>query len=140
MSFLERVRLLHSSYCACVDNEDFAGLIALFAPHAEIDYGPTLKAQGAKSIDRLFRALRSSCEATSHHTTNTNADSSSLSGMTYVMAWHKFADAPDLVVWGRYLDEFVIKDDELFVSKRTLLVHGSTRPMPFNTLPRITLK
>lgn len=140
MSFLERVRRLHSSYCACVDNEDFDGLVSLFAPDAEINYGPTMKAQGSKSIDRLFRALRTSCEATSHHTTNTTADPSSLSGMTYVMAWHKFADAPDLVVWGRYLDEFVTKDDELLVSKRTLLVHGSTRPMPFNSLPRITLK
>jgi len=139
MPFLERVRLLHSSYCASVDNEDFTELVALFAPDAEIDYGPTLKAQGTKSIDRLFRALRSSCEATSHHTTNTTADPLSLSGMTYVMAWHKFADAPDLKVWGRYLDEFVTKDDELRVSKRTLLVHGSTRPMHFNTLPRIML-
>lgn len=139
MSFLERVQLLHSSYCVSVDNEDFDGLLSLFASDAVIDYGPNMKAQGAESIDRLFRALRSSCKATSHHTTNTIADPLSLSGMTYVMAWHTFADAPDLVVWGRYLDEFIINDEELLVSKRTLLVHGSTRPMPFNALPRIRL-
>lgn len=135
-AFLDRVRRLHSAYCTFVDDANFVGLRSLFASSAEIDYGPTMKASGVDAIDRLFRGLRNSCVATSHHATNIVADPDSMTGTAYVMAWHRFAEDPDLVVWGRYVDDYVWIDGELLVVRRKLMVHGSTRPMPFNTLPR----
>ncbi|MFM8867410.1 MAG: nuclear transport factor 2 family protein [Ilumatobacteraceae bacterium] len=135
-AFLDRVRRLHFEYCTYVDNADFVGLRSLFAPSAVIDYGPTMRACGVDAIDRLFRGLRNSCEATSHHATNIVADLGSMAGTAYVMAWHKFTEDPDLVVWGRYVDDYVSIDGEVRVAQRTLMVHGATRPMPFNTLPR----
>jgi hypothetical protein len=62
-----------------------------------------------------------------------------MTGTAYVMAWHEFREDPDLVVWGRYIDDYDWADGKVLVMRRKLMVHGSTRPMSFNRLVRSSL-
>jgi hypothetical protein len=131
------VERLHRDYCVFVDDCNIDALVGLFATNASINYGPKFHAVGHAEMHPLFTSLRTSCEQTSHHVSNIDVDPSTRTGCAYVMAWHRFAgEQPDLVVYGRYLDEFTIENGTLVIAKRTLHTHGATVPMPFNPLAR----
>lgn len=133
----EQVAQLHRDYCVFVDDCRIDELVGLFSSTAHIDYGPKFSAVGHDAMRTLFTSLRTSCEQTSHHVSNIECDPRNLTGQAYVMAWHRFANGqPDLVVYGRYIDEFVVENGSLVIARRTLRTHGATVPMPFNPLER----
>ena len=133
----EHVAQLHRNYCVFVDDCRIDELVGLFATTAHIDYGPKFSATGHDAMRTLFTSLRTSCEQTSHHVSNIDVDPATLTGCAYVMAWHRFAGGqPDLVVYGRYIDEFTTENGVLVIARRTLRTHGATMPMPFNPLER----
>ena len=136
-AFADHVARLHRDYCVFVDDCRIDDLVGLFATTASIDYGPKFSAVGHDAMHTLFTSLRTSCEQTSHHVSNIEFNAATRTGCAYVMAWHRFPGGqPDLVVYGRYLDEFIIENGSLVIAKRTLRTHGATAPMPFNPLDR----
>ena len=136
-TFRRDVERLHRDYCVHVDDCNIDALVALFATDARIDYGPKFQAIGHEAMQSLFTSLRTSCEQTSHHVSNIEADPATATSRAYVMAWHRFpGDQPDLVVYGRYLDEYRLEGERLVIASRTLRTHGATAPMPFNPLER----
>ena len=134
-----QVERLHRDYCVFVDDCRIDELVELFASDACIDYGPKFLANGHDAMRKLFTSLRTSCEQTSHHVSNIDVDPNTMTGRAYVMAWHRFAGGqPDLVVYGRYIDEFSMENGSLVIARRTLRTHGATAPMPFNPLERLS--
>lgn len=138
-SQIARVHQLMADYCVFVDSKNVSQLVSLFHPEVTVDYGPQFKAIGRENLENLFTMFLASCESTSHHITNitTSMNNDVISAQSYVSAWHQLAGQSDpLIVHGRYLDTFAEHGSQILVKSRTLLMHGSTQRMPFNTLIR----
>jgi len=137
-AFRNRVIALHQSYCLHVDSRDISGIMGLYHKDAKVDFGRDFTANGSNELRTLFTKLLNSCANTSHHVSNIVCNVTDMTGTAYIMAWHRFHESnqTDLVVYGRYIDSYILEDGDLKITSRVLNVHGSTSPMPFNILKR----
>jgi 3-phenylpropionate/cinnamic acid dioxygenase small subunit len=109
------VRLIHA-YARLMDDRDFAGVAALFADGARIDYGPLGGEIGQHQLaDFLAERVGRNTTRTSHHVSNIDVDiaddGASATASTYLYAWHWVPSIEHYEVWGRYDDELVKQSD-----------------------------
>jgi hypothetical protein len=118
-------------YCRGVDTIDVATVAALFTPDCVVDYGPGLgpPTHGAELLAQRLATGLPRFAATSHHVSNIEIDLApdalSASTITYLMAWHRYPDdRPDAILYARYHDRFVCRDDRWLIAERVLRVAG----------------
>jgi uncharacterized protein (TIGR02246 family) len=118
-------RTLHD-YCRFVDEgraEDFAALYTHDGVH---DDGRSQRI-GREQIKKLVEGVISRYQSTSHHASNIDIeliDDTHATAWSYIYAWHRAENAPDLEVWGRYADQLCLEEGRWRIAKRELHVAG----------------
>ena len=134
-SVVDRMEILEllNAYCRHVDLYQPDEAAALFVSSCLVDYGPGLSPAGPiRSRSALSDLLRGMTiySATSHHLSNISITINGRNdavGISYVYAWHRFADQPreDAIVWGQYHDVFQRVAGQWQIKERVLRVAGS---------------
>ncbi len=131
--------LVHD-YCRHVDDNDPAAAAALFTEDAVFitSRGARGTVHGRAQVQDRLALLLSTFVATSHHASGTRVrflDDDSAVGVTYLLAWHRFAeDRPDGILWAQYHDRWARTPDGWRIAERTLRVTGE-QSFPFGWQP-----
>lgn len=119
------------AYCRGVDTLDAQAVAALFTTDCVVDYGPGLgqPTRGSAALAERLASGLPRFAATSHHVSNIEvqlaADGMSATTITYLMAWHRYPDdRPDAILYARYHDRFVCRDNRWLIAERVLRVAG----------------
>lgn len=134
--------LIHR-YCRGVDSIDRDVLDTCFSAECVVDYGPGMggpRRGGDVIVTGLVSGLPNFA-STHHQVSNIEIDvdgSDAARGVTYVTAWHRFADGrPDAILWGQYHDRFVRTANGWRISERILYATGQENfDIPWRMVPR----
>jgi ketosteroid isomerase-like protein len=118
------------AYCRSVDLVNAEAVAECFADDCTVDYGPGMGTvtRGKENVrDRLGAGLHRFA-ATSHHVSNIEVTFDSVDSantITYLYAWHRFADGkPDAHLWAQYHDRFAKVAGRWLIADRVLKVAG----------------
>ena len=127
-------------YCLFLDRMNLQALAALFVEDCVVSYGPDMETRGRGALQtalgRLWRWRR-----TAHHLANVRirADGvNTVTGESYVMAWHEAPSGATATVFGRYLDRFEWTTSGWRISVRRMEMNGSDAgfTLPLHHAPR----
>jgi ketosteroid isomerase-like protein len=128
-----------SDYCHRIDLLDIEGVIDLFTPDGEYDFGMGRVYRGPQRLRTLFSRVEVYA-ATSHQVTNTHlelhGDHATVRSSLY--AFHvRAADGSEAHVWGEYHDEFVRRAERWLIARRALRVAHEKGTRPEGGLPTL---
>lgn len=123
---LERVALQHLvwSYCHAIDRRDYALLRSLYHDDAIDDHGAMFCGSPDAYVAWL-PGMMANWQATSHTVSNMQFlfDGEHAEGELTCTAWHRTADgARDVIVHGRYLDQYRKRDGTWKFYRRALVL------------------
>ncbi len=121
-------------YCRASDRHDHELLRTLYHEDAEDDHGGFFKGLAMEFIDRLPE-IQAPMMILHHNITTSNLalDGDYAEGEHYVLAYHKVAtdsDPLDLLIGGRYLDQYQKREGQWKFSKRAVLADWATVNQP----------
>lgn len=136
------VDVIHA-YCRGVDSIDREVLESCFADECVVDYGPGMggpRRGGDVIVAGLLSGLPNFA-STHHQVSNIEIDFDGVDvarGVTYVTAWHRFADGrPDAVLYGQYHDRFERTPRGWRIAERVLFATGQENfDVPWRLVPR----
>ena len=125
--------LVHS-YCRAADRRDHALMRTLYHADAEDDHGGFYKGLAMEFIDRLPE-IQAPMLILHHNITTSNLalEGDYAEGEHYVLAYHKVhtGEEPlDLLIGGRYLDQYQRREGVWKFSKRAVLADWATINQP----------
>lgn len=123
------IDLVHT-YCRASDRHDHALLRTLYHDDATDDHGGFFKGLAMEFIDRLPE-IQAPMEILHHNITSSiiALDGDYAEGEHYVLAYHKVAvenGAIDLLIGGRYLDQYQCREGHWKFSHRAVLADWAT--------------
>lgn len=136
------VDVIHA-YCRGVDSIDRGVLETCFTLDCVVDYGPGMGGprRGKDVIVAGLVAGLPNFAATHHQVSNIEISFEGVGaarGVTYVTAWHRFADGrPDAILWGQYHDRFQRTAEGWRIAERILFATGQENfDIPWRLVPR----
>ncbi len=126
-------RLVHA-YCRAVDRADYDALRDLYHPDASDSHG-SFSAGGVDEFIAQLRAAEPYVLVSQHNVTTTNfvIDGDNARGEVYCLVFHTFAGPDqdvDVIIGGRYLDEYTRRDGRWKFSRRTIVADWAYRNEP----------
>ena len=121
--------LIHR-YCTILDRMELDCLDEVFTEDCRVTYGeeePYIvqgRSRLRSSLRRMWRF-----RATSHHTSNINVraiDEGSAEVESYVIAWQRPTEGEDTVIYGRYIDKFVLTAAGWRIRERVMSIQGAS--------------
>lgn len=118
-----------AAYCRLADLNRPDEQTAVFTDDCRASYGAGRWIEGRPALTEALRRSLTAYVATSHLLGGTEIEftgEDSAAVQTVVHAWHRRADgAPDVVLYGRYVDEWVRTPDGWRISVREFRVAGA---------------
>lgn len=116
-------------YCRSLDLNDREGVVAVFTEDCVVELydGPDGVTRGREEMRSRLPQRYSHLAATSHHLSNIQIDfesSARARAVSYLYAWHRFADSSEGEIWGRYHGVLERTEDGWRISRRRLCVAG----------------
>jgi hypothetical protein len=119
-----------AAYCRCADLNRPEDQVALFVEDCRVSYGgPGRWIEGRGALLEALRRALGAYTATSHllGPSEIALDGDRAQASTAVHAWHRRADgAADVVLYGRYVDEWVRTGDGWRIAVREFRAAGAT--------------
>jgi SnoaL-like protein len=121
----DELHQLVSAYCRAVDRADYEALRGLYHPDATDAHG-SFSTGGAEQFIAQLRAAEPYILVSQHNITTTNfvIEGDRARGEIYCLVFHTFAGpehASDVIIGGRYLDEYARHDGRWKFSQRTIV-------------------
>jgi 3-phenylpropionate/cinnamic acid dioxygenase small subunit len=116
-------------YCKSLDMNDPDGVVAVFSEDCVVELydGPDGVTVGREVMRARLPDRYSRFAATSHHLSNLQIDfdgSDSARSISYLYAWHRFADLTEGEIWGQYHDVLKRTPEGWRIAYRRLCVAG----------------
>lgn len=119
-----------AAYCRLADLNRPEEQTAVFVDDCRASYGAGRSIEGREALTAALRRSLAAYTATSHLLGGTEiefSDEDHADVQTVVHAWHRRADGgPDVVLYGRYVDEWVRTADGWRIRVREFRVAGAT--------------
>jgi len=117
-------------YCRLLDENDPDGVAELFSEDCVVELAddPDGTTRGREEMRRRLPERYSRFAATSHHLSNVQIEfegSDRARALSYVYAWHRFANGAEGEIWGRYQDLFQRTPQGWRIHRRRLRVAGA---------------
>lgn len=121
----DELHALVTAYCRAVDRADYAALRDLYHPEATDAHGE-FSAGGVEQFITQLQAAQPYVRVSQHNITTTNfeIDGEAARGEIYCLVFHTFAGSEhdiDVLIGGRYLDEYRRHDDRWKFHRRTIV-------------------
>src|SRR5258708_28624641 len=120
--------LLHR-YCRGLDRNDPEAVVAVFTDDCVVELFDDIDGttRGTAEMRARLPQRYSHFAATSHHLSNVQIELQGLdraTSVSYLYAWHRFADGREGEIWGQYHDALVRTPDGWRIAARRLRVAG----------------
>jgi hypothetical protein len=119
-----------AAYCRLADLNSPEEQTAIFVPDCRVSYGAGRWIEGREALTAALSRSLTAYVATSHLLGGTEIDftgADRAAVQTVVHAWHRRADGgPDVVLYGRYVDEWVRMPEGWRIAVREFRVAGAT--------------
>ncbi|BAX93975.1 hypothetical protein MSG_03849 [Mycobacterium shigaense] len=130
----DELRALVNAYCRAVDRADYAALRQLYHPDATDTHGE-FSTGGVEQFIEQLQAAEPYVRVSQHNITTTNfvIDGDTARGEIYCLVFHTFAGPEhdiDVLIGGRYLDEYTQHDGRWKFSRRTIVADWSYQNDP----------
>ncbi|GFG94805.1 nuclear transport factor 2 family protein [Mycobacterium timonense] len=130
----DELHALVTSYCRAVDRADYAGLRELYHPDATDSHG-SFSTGGVEQFIAQLQAAEPYVRVSQHNITTTNfvIEGRQARGEIYCLVFHTFAGPEhdvDVIIGGRYLDEYTKHDGRWKFGKRTIVADWAYRNDP----------
>lgn len=121
----DELHQLVTAYCRAVDRADYEALRNLYHPDATDSHG-SFSTGGVEQFIAQLRAAEPYVRVSQHHITTTNfeIEGDAARGEIYCLVFHTFAGPEhdsDVVIGGRYLDEYTKHDGRWRFRQRTIV-------------------
>ncbi len=121
----DELRHLVTAYCRAVDRADYTTLRSLYHPRATDSHG-SFSTGGVEEFIAQLQAAEPYVLVSQHNITTTNfaIDGDTAQGEIYCLVFHTFAGPDhdvDVIIGGRYLDEYAKHDGRWKFSHRTIV-------------------
>lgn len=116
-------------YCRSLDLNDPAGVLGVFSEDCVVELynGVDGVTRGRDQMRSRLPQRYSNFAATSHHLSNVQIEfdgQDRATAVSYLYAWHQFADSAEGEIWGQYHDVLVRVPEGWRISRRRLQVAG----------------
>ncbi|WP_145013513.1 nuclear transport factor 2 family protein [Mycobacterium marseillense] len=130
----DELRALVTSYCRAVDRADYEGLREMYHPDATDSHG-SFSTGGVERFIAQLQAAEPYVRVSQHNITTTNfvIEGQRARGEIYCLVFHTFAGPEhdvDVIIGGRYLDEYTKHDGRWKFGKRTIVADWAYRNDP----------
>jgi SnoaL-like domain len=130
----DELHQLVSNYCRAVDRADYEALRNLYHPDATDSHG-SFSAGGVEHFIAQLQAAEPYVRVSQHNITTTNfvIEGDTARGEVYCLVFHTFAGPEhetDVVIGGRYLDEYAKHGGRWKFSQRTIVADWSYQNDP----------
>lgn len=121
----DELHALVTSYCRAVDRADYEGLREMYHPDATDSHG-SFSTGGVEQFIAQLQAAQPYVRVSQHNITTTNfvVAGGKAHGEVYCLVFHTFAGPDhdvDVIIGGRYLDEYTRHDGRWKFSRRTIV-------------------
>lgn len=121
----DELHALVTSYCRAVDRADYEGLREMYHPDATDSHG-SFSTGGVEQFIGQLQAAQPYVRVSQHNITTTNfvVAGDKAHGEVYCLVFHTFAGPDhdvDVIIGGRYLDEYTRHDGRWKFSRRTIV-------------------
>jgi SnoaL-like domain len=121
----DELHALVTAYCRAVDRADYEALRNLYHPDATDSHG-SFSTGGVEAFIAQLQAAEPYVRVSQHNVTTTNfvIEGDAARGEIYCLVFHTFAGREhdtDVVIGGRYLDEYTRHDGRWKFSQRTIV-------------------
>lgn len=121
----DELHALVTSYCRAVDRADYEGLREMYHPDAT-DWHGEFSTGGVEQFIAQLQAAQPYVRVSQHNITTTNfvVAGDKACGEVYCLVFHTFAGPDhdvDVIIGGRYLDEYTRHDGRWKFSRRTIV-------------------
>lgn len=121
----DELHALVTSYCRAVDRADYEGLREMYHPDATDSHGE-FSTGGVEQFIAQLQAAQPYVRVSQHNITTTNfvVAGEKAHGEVYCLVFHTFAGPDhdvDVIIGGRYLDEYARHDGRWKFSRRTIV-------------------
>jgi hypothetical protein len=121
----DELHALVTAYCRAVDRADYDGLRGLYHPEATDSHG-SFSTGGVEQFIAQLQAAEPYVRVSQHNITTTNfvVEGEEARGEIYCLVFHTFAGPEhdiDVIIGGRYLDEYTQHDGRWKFSRRTIV-------------------
>lgn len=130
----DELHALVTSYCRAVDRADYEGLREMYHPDATDSHG-SFSTGGVEQFIAKLQAAEPYVRVSQHNITTTNfvIEGQRARGEIYCLVFHTFAGPEhdvDVIIGGRYLDEYTKHDGRWKFGKRTIVADWAYRNDP----------
>ncbi|MCA2264988.1 nuclear transport factor 2 family protein [Mycobacterium marseillense] len=130
----DELHALVTSYCRAVDRADYEGLREMYHPDATDSHG-SFSTGGVEQFIAQLQAAEPYVRVSQHNITTTNfvIEGQRARGEIYCLVFHTFAGPEhdvDVIIGGRYLDEYTKHDGRWKFGKRTIVADWAYRNDP----------
>jgi hypothetical protein len=130
----DELHQLVTAYCRAVDRADYAALRDLYHPDATDSHG-SFSSGGVEQFIAQLKAAEPYVLVSQHNITTTNfvVDGDTARGEIYCLVFHTFAGPEhdiDVIIGGRYLDEYTQHDGRWKFRQRTIVADWSYQNDP----------
>ncbi|ASW89467.1 nuclear transport factor 2 family protein [Mycobacterium marseillense] len=130
----DELRALVTSYCRAVDRADYEGLREMYHPDATDSHG-SFSTGGVERFIAQLQAAEPYVRISQHNITTMNfvIEGQRARGEIYCLVFHTFAGPEhdvDVIIGGRYLDEYTKHDGRWKFGKRTIVADWAYRNDP----------
>ena len=130
----DELHALVTAYCRAVDRADYETLRQLYHPEATDSHG-SFSTGGVENFIAQLTAAEPYVRVSQHNITTTNfvVDGAAARGEIYCLVFHTFAGPEhdiDVIIGGRYLDEYTKHDGRWKFSQRTIVADWSYQNDP----------
>lgn len=130
----DELHQLVTAYCRAVDRADYGALRNLYHPDATDAHG-SFSTGGVEQFIAQLQAAEPYVRVSQHHITTTNfeIEGDAARGEIYCLVFHTFAGPEhdsDVIIGGRYLDEYTKHDGRWKFSQRTIVADWAYRNDP----------
>ncbi|BBY14031.1 nuclear transport factor 2 family protein [Mycobacterium marseillense] len=130
----DELHALVTSYCRAVDRADYEGLREMYHPDATDSHG-SFSTGGVEQFIAQLQAAEPYVRVSQHNITRTNfvIEGQRARGEIYCLVFHTFAGPEhdvDVIIGGRYLDEYTKHDGRWKFGKRTIVADWAYRNDP----------
>ncbi len=110
-------------YCRAVDRRDFASLAKLYAEDSWDDHGAMFQGTGGDFV-KWLPAVLDSMQMTSHTVTNhlISIEGDKAEGEVYCTAYHLTVDDQEVIIGGRYLDQYIYEQRRWVFKHRKIVM------------------
>lgn len=130
----DELHALVTAYCRAVDRADYETLRSLYHPDATDSHG-SFSSGGVEEFIAQLAAAEPYVRVSQHNITTTNfvVEGDEARGEIYCLVFHTFAGREhdiDVIIGGRYLDEYTRHDGRWKFSRRTIVADWSYQNDP----------